>query len=148
MIRIKNPQDFGAAVVFILFGICGIYFGRTLNFGTAAQMGPAYFPYYLSWCVIGIGAILGARSLVLDGPAIERPRLRPLLMIVIAVLIFGYVIEYIGIVAGTVGMVVVAAYARRTVNLVETLILAGSITLFVVAVFVWGLRQPLPLWGV
>jgi hypothetical protein len=148
MIRIKSPQDFGAAVVFILFGACGIYFGRTLTFGTAGNMGPAYFPYYLSWCVILIGLILGGRSFTLAGPPIERPQFRPLLMIVIATLIFGYVIEYIGIIAGTLGMVVVSAYARRAVNLVETLVLAGIIALFVVAVFVWGLHQPLPLWGV
>ena len=148
MIRVKSPQDFGAAIVFIVFGLCGIYFGRTLNFGSAAQMGPAYFPYYLSWCVIGIGLIVVARALALDGPPIERPQLRPLVMIVLATLIFGYVIEYIGIIAGTVGLVVVAAYARPRVNLIETLILAAAVALFVVAVFVWGLHQPLPLWGV
>jgi hypothetical protein len=46
------------------------------------------------------------------------------------------------------GMVLIAAYARKKVNLVETLILGGIITGFVILVFVWALRQPLPLWGV
>ena len=148
MIRIKSPQDFGAAIVFILFGLCGIYFGKNLAFGTASNMGPAYFPYYLSWSVIGIGLIVGGRSFAFDGPAIEPPQFRPLFMIVIATLIFGYVIEYVGIIAGTVGMVVVGAYARDSVDLKETLLLAAIIAFFVVAVFVWGLHQPLPLWGV
>ena len=148
MVSIKSPQDFGAALLFIAFGACGIYFGLDLDRGTASDMGPAFFPYYLSICVIVIGLIVGGRALVFDGPAIERPQLRPLAMVVIATLVFGYVIEYIGIVAGTMGMVVIAAYARRAVDLKETVILGAVITLFVIAVFVWALHQPLPLWGV
>ncbi len=148
MVSIKSPQDFGAALLFIAFGACGIYFGLDLDRGTASDMGPAFFPYYLSICVIVIGLIVGGRALVFDGPAIERVQIRPLAMVVIATLVFGYVIEYIGIVAGTMGMVVIAAYARRAVDLKETLILGAVITLFVIAVFVWALHQPLPLWGV
>lgn len=48
MVRIKSPQDFGAAIVFILIGLAGIYFGWDLRTGTAARMGPGYFPLVLS----------------------------------------------------------------------------------------------------
>ena len=36
MLRVKSPQDLGAALVFILIGVAGIYFGQGLRFGTAA----------------------------------------------------------------------------------------------------------------
>jgi hypothetical protein len=147
MLRIKSPQDVGAALIFILIGAAGIYFGKDLRFGTASRMGPGYFPYYLSWCIVGLGLIIGSRALVLDGPAIARPQLRPLLMIVIAILFFGYVIEYFGLVVATIGLVVIAAYARTIVNLKETLLLAVGMTAFIFVVFVWALHQPLPLWG-
>lgn len=147
MVRIRSPQDLGAALVFVAIGTAGVYFGSDLRFGTAGRMGPGYFPYYLSWCIVAIGVIVGARALVLDGPGIERFRLRPIGMIVIAALLFGYSIEHVGLVAGTIGLVVAAAYARPSVNLKETLLLAVGMTLFVIVVFVWGLHQPLPLWG-
>ena len=147
MSRIKSPQDVGAALIFILIGAAGIYFGKDLRFGTASRMGPGYFPYYLSWCIVGLGLIIGSRPFVLDGPSIARPQLRPLIMIVIAILFFGYVIEYLGLVVGTIGLVAIAAFARQVDNLKETVLLAVGMTAFIFVVFVWALHQPLPLWG-
>jgi len=147
MLRIKSPQDIGAAVVIILIGIAGIYFGWDLRFGTASRMGPGFFPYYLSWCIVALGLLIGGRAFVLDGPSIERPQLRPILMVVIGTLFFGYLIEYVGLVVSTIGMVLIAAYARTAVNLKESILLAVGMTLFIVVVFVWALHQPLPLWG-
>ena len=49
MVRVKSPQELGAAVVFLVIGLAGIYFGRELVFGTASRMGPGYFPTLLSW---------------------------------------------------------------------------------------------------
>ena len=44
MFRVRSPQDLGAGVVFVLIGAAGIYFGQDLAFGSAARMGPGYFP--------------------------------------------------------------------------------------------------------
>ena len=56
MLRVKSPQDFGAAVVFLAIGVAGLYFGSDLAFGTSARMGPGYFPVLLSGLIIVIGA--------------------------------------------------------------------------------------------
>ena len=48
MLRVKSPQDLGAGLVFMLIGVAGLYFGSDLAFGTAARMGPGYFPTLLS----------------------------------------------------------------------------------------------------
>ena len=53
MVRVKSPQDFGASIIFILIGVAGLYFGSELSFGSAARMGPGYFPMIVSglpWC--------------------------------------------------------------------------------------------------
>ena len=55
MFRVRSPQDLGAGVVFIVIGIAGILFGQDLAFGSAARMGPGYFPMLLSWLIIAIG---------------------------------------------------------------------------------------------
>jgi hypothetical protein len=39
-----------------------------------------------------------------------------------------------------------AAYARRDVNLPETLLLAAGLALFTVGIFAYALKQPLPAW--
>ncbi len=146
MVRIKSPQDFGAALVFILFGLGGIYFGYDLRWGSAARMGPGYFPLVLSGCIIAIGVVIGARALIFDGPSVERFQIRPLGLLIIASLIFGYLIEEIGLAISGVLMILVATYAGREARLKEAVILALALTAFSIIVFVWALGQSLPVW--
>ena len=146
MLKVKSPQDFGAAVLFLTIGIAGIYFGRDLAFGTASRMGPGYFPTILSCIIVLIGAIVGLKSLLFEGPPIEPTKLRPLLFILFAILAFGYLIEQIGLAITTAGLTVFAAYARNNVNLKETIALAAFLSAFAVGVFAYALGQPLPIW--
>ena len=71
MLRVKSPQDFGAGVVFVLLGLAGYYFGSDLAFGTAARMGPGYFPMLLSGLIVVVGAVALFRGVTIAGPPIE-----------------------------------------------------------------------------
>ena len=144
-VRIRSPQDLGAAVVFIAIGIAGLVFGQDLAFGTSAKMGPGYFPTILSGMIIAIGALLLVNSLVVDGPSIERVQFRPLFFIVVAIVSFGYLIQLLGLAITAIIMTVVAAYARREVKLRENLWLGAGLALFAVLVFIYGLSQPLQI---
>jgi hypothetical protein len=144
--RIKNPTDFGAGVLFIVIGAAGSYFGRDLTMGSALQPGPGYFPAWLSWLIVLIGLIVAARSFAIDGPPIPIPEVRPVIMIIAAIVLFGYLIAKVGLVISTVGLVVVAAYARRNVALKETVIFAVLLGIGSTIVFVYGLGQPVPAW--
>jgi hypothetical protein len=146
VLRVKGPQDFGAGVILVAIGLAGIYFGWDLARGTAARMGPGYFPMLLSVFILGLGLAIGARGLTLDGPALEATRLRPILFIVGAILAFGYLIDYIGLALVAVILTLLAAYARPDAKLGENLLLGIGIALFSVAVFVYALGQALPPW--
>ena len=146
MVRVKSPQDLGAGAVFVLIGLAGLYFGRELAFGTAARMGPGYFPILLSVLILAIGIIVAIRGLTTEGPPIEPVQLRPIAMIVAAILIFGVLIDVVGLALTALLLTVFAAYARREVKLTETILLGASLAAFTVAVFVYLLGQPLPAW--
>jgi hypothetical protein len=146
MFRIKSPQDVGAAVVFMAIGLAGVYFGSDLAFGTASRMGPGYFPIVLSWVIFGIGVLVGVKGITIEGPAIEPIRLRPIVVIVSAILIFGYLIDKVGLAITAALLTVLAGYARRDVSLMETLLLAAGLGLFCVGLFVYALSQPFPAW--
>ncbi len=146
MLRVKSPQDFGAAILFLTIGIAGIYFGRDLAFGTARHMGPGYFPTLLSCIIVALGVIVGLKSLTIEGPPIEPTKLRPLLFILIAILAFGYLIEQIGLAITTTALTIFAAYARKHVNLKETIALGLFLSAFAIGVFAYALGQPLPIW--
>jgi len=146
MVRVKNPQDLGAGAVFVLIGLAGLYFGRELAFGTAARMGPGYFPILLSVLILAIGIIVAIRGLTTEGPPIEPVQLRPIAMIIAAILIFGVLIDVVGLALTALLLTVFAAYARREVKLTETILLGAGLAVFTVAVFVYLLGQPLPAW--
>ena len=146
MVRVKSPQDLGAGAVFVLIGVAGLYFGRELAFGTAARMGPGYFPTLLSILILAIGIIVAIRGLTTEGPPIEPVQLRPSAMIIAAILIFGVLIDVVGLVLTALLLTVFAAYARREVKLTETILLGAGLAAFTVAVFVYLLGQPLPAW--
>lgn len=143
---IKSPQDFGAGILFILFGVIGLYIGSDLTFGSARNMGPGYFPMIICGLIVLIGLIVTAKSLSIEGPAIERIHFRPIIFILLAIAAFGIFIAQIGAVISSILLIMFAAYARREVNLVETVIFAVCTAAFVVIIFVYALGQPMPVW--
>jgi hypothetical protein len=146
MLRVKSPQDLGAGLVFMLIGLAGLYFGSELAFGTAARMGPGYFPTLLSILILAIGIVVGLRALTVEGPPVEPVQLRPIAFVVAAILIFGVLIEFVGLALTAVLLTLLAAFARRDVKLAETLLLGAGLAIFAVTVFVYLLGQPLPAW--
>jgi hypothetical protein len=146
VLRIRSPQDLGAAGVLVVIGLAGAYFGRDLAFGTAGRMGPGYFPIILSWIIVAVGVILAVRALTIEGPRIEPVQLRPIVVIIAAILMFGFLISAVGLAISAVLLTILAAYARRDVNLAETALLGIGLAAFTVMVFVYGLSQPLPAW--
>jgi putative tricarboxylic transport membrane protein len=146
VLRIKSPQDVGAAAVFVGIGLAGLYFGRDLAFGSSHNMGPGYFPVILSWIIVAIGAIVGVKAVSIEGPPVEPVQLRPMAIIIASILAFGYLVDLVGLALTAALVTLLAAFARRGVNLIETLLLAAGLGVFCVLVFVYGLSQPFPAW--
>ncbi len=146
MFRVKSPQDFGAGLAFMLIGLAGLYFGRDLTYGTAHHMGPGYFPTWINFLIVVLGVGVGLKALAIEGPRIEAVQLRPILFIVAAILVFGFLVKAIGVALAAVLLTILSAYARRTVNLTETILLGIGLAVFSVVVFVYVLGQALPAW--
>src|SRR5262249_15898641 len=139
MIRVKAPQDVGAGLLFILLGLAGVYFGKDLTYGTSMRMGPGFFPIWLSWIITGMGVFIGALVFGIEGPPIVAPQLRPLLLVVAAILVFGAMIGNFGLPITVIAIVFVAAFARPDPSLKETAILAVGLAIFAVIAFIYGL---------
>ena len=147
MLRVRKPQDLGAGLLFIAFGAAGLWFGRDYAIGTAARMGPGYFPALLSWLLVIIGIYVAARAFVIEGPPIAAVRWRSALAVLAAVAVFGLLIQRAGTAIALVAVVCVAAFATRETRWKEVVPLALFVSAFCVVVFILALRQPLPLWG-
>jgi len=146
MLRVKSPQNLGAAVIFIGLALIGLVYGRDLPFGSAAKMGPGFFPTILSLLILGIGLLNVARALTIDGPEIEKPHWRPLTFVCAAMMIFGLTINYIGLALSAALLTFLAAGARPDTRWREIAVLAVVLAIFSVLLFVYGLGQSMPAW--
>ena len=147
MIRVKKPQDIGAAVLIIIMGAVGLWVGRNYRFGTSARMGPGYFPVMLSWLLIGFGIIIGGLAFAFEGPKLMRPNWRGILLVLAGILLFGLLIERVGLAATALAVPLLAAFATPEVRWKEAVALAVGLAVACVVVFIYALRQPMQVFA-
>jgi putative tricarboxylic transport membrane protein len=144
--RIHAPKDFWAGLIFVAIGAGFIALATQYRYGDMHRMGPAMFPTLVGALLALLGAIVAARGLVLSGEPVPRFHLRPLAVSLLAIVLFGVALQWFGLVTAVAVLVLVGAFAARQVRPLETVALAVALVLFSVAVFVWLLGLPLPLW--
>ena len=147
MSRVKNPQDFWAGLLFLVIGVGAAYLGRNYTFGTATKMGPGYLPTVLSWGLAGIGIILILRAMVENGLKIESSLYRPQFFILLAIVVFGLLIERVGLAPSIIVVACVASLASTETRWMETAILTIGLAVFCSLLFVKLLGQPLAIWA-
>ena len=144
---IRAPKDFWSGLMFIAFGTVALLAARDYSLGSAGKMGPGYFPLLLGYVLAFIGAILVARSFILQGGRVGRLSLLPLALVVFGVCLFAFSIETLGLVIAVAVVTIVSALAsRKDFRPLEAGLLAAALASFAAGLFVYTLRLPLPLW--
>ncbi len=144
--RVRSPKDFWAGLIFVAIGVAFIVLAQAYRLGTMHRMGPAMFPTMVGALLAGLGVVIALRSLLVDGAPVPRFHARPIGVALAAIVLFGVVLQWLGLVIAVFALVMVGAYAARDVRPLENLVLAAAMALFSVAVFVWLLGLPLLLW--
>jgi hypothetical protein len=143
-----NRRDAALGLIFFLIGVAFAIGSRSAEIGTAFRMGPGYFPLLLSFVLMLLGAILIAASIKAeDEPLGRAPSWRGILLVLAAPVTFGLTVRKLGLVPAIVLTAVLAVYASRRANIWLAGAMAVGLTLFCLAVFSYGLRLPLPLFG-
>ena len=144
--RIRSPRDFWAGLIFIAIGGGFVLLAQQYRLGDMHRMGPAMFPTLVGALLVALGLIIALRSFALDGAPVPRFEARPIGVSLLAIVLFGIALQWLGLVAAVAVLVLVGAYAARDVRLRDNLALAAVMVAFSVGVFVWLLGLPLPLW--
>jgi hypothetical protein len=146
MAFVRHPKDFVAGLLFIAIGIAAIVIAANYPLGTAARMGPGYFPRILGILLIALGSILALRALKLQGSPLPSWPWRPTVVVLASVVAFGLLVTHIGVVLSTIGLIVAASAASREFRPKESLIAGTLLAALAVGVFVLGLKLQLPIW--
>jgi len=132
----------------MFFG-CGAFFvawsWAYYEMGSAVRMGPGYFPALLGGLLMFLGGVILLRSLALSGPAVGAFHFRPLLLVSLAVLAYGYLMKPGGLAVATAAAVIIGALAGKEFKWKEVLVVALVLVVCSWLVFVKGLNLPFPL---
>jgi len=133
--------------MFIAFAVTGFALSAELDSGSAIVMGPGYFPRLLSAILLVLGISITAVGLW--GGA-KNPThgwtVRPLAMVSIAALLFAALLQRGGIVLAIAVTVLVGSFAGVPPRAIHLALLTVALVFGSVALFVWGIGIPLPIW--
>lgn len=140
-------MDVLAGFMFISFAVWGFVASLELDAGTSVSMGPGYFPRLISGVLLALGiAIAGAGFVSAAAPVVEDWSIRPLLLVSVAALSFALLLQRAGIVVAITVTVIVGSLAGERLRPFDLLLLVGSLIFASIALFVWGIGIPLPIW--
>lgn len=147
--HIKNQKDFFSGLMFIGVGVAFAWGATNYDVGSAAQMGPGYFPLILSVVMVIIGVVLACKAIVVEtegGAKIGKWAWRPLFCIIAANVVFGILLAGLrsislpafGMIIAVYAVTFVASMAQahwkfKTTFVLSTVLAVGSYLVFVLA---------------
>ena len=135
--------DLACGLFLLACALAAWWFGQGLKVGTAFRMGPGYAPMLLSWTIGAFGVALCVLGVTRKGPALERWRIRPLIFVLGAMVVFALSIEKAGLLISAALAVVLAGVAAPSPRLREIALLALCLAAGACALFAVALQLPL-----
>ena len=146
--HIRNHRDLWAGVMFFAFGVLFVVLSRQYQLGTAAKMGPGYFPTVLGGLLAVLGLVIFFKAFEKHNTEarIDKVGWRELILILGSVGLFGALLPSLGMVVSIVVLIGVAALASHEFSFRDTAITTVVLILMSYLVFVKGLELQFPVW--
>jgi hypothetical protein len=147
-VQIRSQQDFWSGVMFMAAGAFFSGFGVTYNMGTAAKMGPGYFPFWLGALLMVLGAIVAIKALSPNKAKDEVAAFdwKSILLVLGAVCVFGLLLRPAGLVVAIAALVVISSLASHEFGWKGTVLNLIILLVLCLSVFVYGLKLQFPVW--
>ena len=144
---IRKTKDFKAGLLFLAFGIAAMVLSTKYRIGTSARMGPGYFPFVLGGVLTTLGLVVSLGSLAKgEGTRKVRSfRLKPAVLVLSSVVLFGLLLQPLGLVLATIVLIMTASVASEEFNKKEAVLNTLALLAVVLIVFVYLLQFQIPV---
>jgi putative tricarboxylic transport membrane protein len=146
LLRVLNPQDFYGGMALILLALIAFVASNDLPGMRGFAFGPGTAPrlFAFTLAILSLGVVVG--SLLSAGPHITPYKIRGVIFIIGAILVFAATIRPLGLVIASFSCMVCCAAAAEDIKWRETLVIAAVVTAFCAILFPYGLNLPFQLW--
>jgi len=144
---IKDQTNFFSGVLFLAVGLGVVVASLGYQIGTPARMGSGFFPLCLGIILLFLGAALAFQSCTAGAirERLETWELKPLLIILGSVTLFGVLLLDFGLIVATIAMVVASSFASREGSWTTIFATSVFLALFCYLIFVVGLELQVPV---
>jgi hypothetical protein len=146
--RIRNQKDFAAGLIYVAAGAAFSLGALQYKLGDPARMGPGWFPFWVGILLVAVGAataVAGLQPGAAEDP-LRKPELGALGWILGAVVLFGLLLQPMGLVVALVALVLVSSMASHEFGWKGALLNAAVLVVFSAGVFIEGIQLQIPLW--
>lgn len=143
---IKNPRDFWAGVMFTTLGAAFAGIAFSYKIGTAARMGPGFFPVVLGGILIILGVVILLGALKgRQAEGVSKFHWGPIFWVLGSIVMFGVLLKILGMLLAGFLQVFIASYGGPEFKVRTTIVLGLCLVIFCALVFVVGLKLPIPM---
>jgi Tripartite tricarboxylate transporter TctB family len=145
--KINDAKDFWSGVMFAAFGLFFVVFSQQYDLGSAARMGPAFFPTMLGGLLLLLGIITMLKGLTTKSAAskVDRFHFKPLLLVLGAVVAFGLLLRPGGLLVALAALVFISSLGSDEFRLRDVLLLTIGLAVLVLIVFIYALDMTVPV---
>lgn len=146
---VGHAKDFWSGILFASLGLIFVFFAQEHELGSAARMGPAYFPTLLGGSLAALGCFIAIKAYFSKPSAqghVSRFQWPILGLILGAVLAFSLLLEHLGLMLSIAVMIVIASMASPQTRLKETLAMIAILDAVAYATFIYGIGMLIPVW--
>jgi len=155
--KLASQRDFLSGLMFVAVGTAFAVGATSHEVGSAARMGPGYFPLMLGVILALLGTAITLKSFSKGGPdgdPLGRIAWRPLVCVLGANLAFGALLvglpsvgmPAMGLIVAIYALVIIAGLGGEKFKLRESLILATLLAVGSYLAFVMALKLQFPVW--
>ena len=146
-LTIPVNKDVVAGAIFFAFGLGFGIFSTAYPMGSAAQMGPGYYPLLLSGVLGLLGLITALAGWRKPAEQVVVVRPRALISVLAAPLLFAVTLRSLGFVPAVILTSLLATLAAPKMSWIARILTAIGLALGCTVIFIWALGIPLPLLG-
>lgn len=145
---VKNQQDFWSGLMFMAIGASFAFIAQEkYSMGTAARMGPGYFPFILGILLVILGAIVALTALrgkYQPENNIQKFEWDIVILVIGSIALFALMLNYLGVYLSIAILILFSSLASHEFNLKVAIGNAIFLILFAWLTFIKGLGLVFP----
>lgn len=143
--KLIGMADVEAGAFFALFGTVTAVLSLQYGIGTAAEMGPGYFPLTMGVLLTIIGLAILVNGLVNNAEKASTLNVKPMIVVALSLIAFAVLIVNVGLIFAVPVLVFISLLASDHFSVSRALMLSAGLLLFCYLVFVRFLGVAVPM---